>query len=79
MDDDNRFTPLMTKEIADFIREQRVEVGRSWRGVGWVVHEKFPELGIVPISDGWVNQLDGVDLCAAAMAFLGESVDQGWN
>ena len=79
MSNHERFLPLMTREIAEFIREQRVKNGSSWRGVGWLTHEKFPCLGIKPIEPGWVNQLDGVDLCYAAMEFLGETVEQGWN
>jgi hypothetical protein len=76
---EDKFLALMTPEIASFIKNCRVSQERTWRSVGWLAHVQFPQLGIQPIEQGWVNQLDGRALCNAAMEFLGEDVSEGWN
>jgi hypothetical protein len=76
-----RYASKMTHEIATFIRKCRIEQDATWRAVGWMTYLEFPQLGIKPVSvnDCWVSQLDGIDLCDAAMDFLGEDVSDGWN
>lgn len=74
---------VMTPELAAAIRRYRVSQGSSWRGVGARVHDEWPGFDVKPLSwdpqRRWVSQLDGKDICEAAMEYLKEKEEDGWN
>lgn len=64
----------LNKEQAEFIKELRCSQDYTWRAVARDFTEKYPE-----IESSTSNQYVGMKLCDAAMKFLGETVEQGWN
>lgn len=71
---------LLTKEQADFIKNLRVREGYSWRAIARDVSAAYPELTVCGNkAENQGNQIDGADLCEAAMLLLGEKVEDGWN
>lgn len=70
----DRFKNSMTPAIAEQVKEWRVREHLTWRRVAEVAAAKWPSLDI---SSG--NQLDGYELCNAAMDYLHEDLDDGWN
>lgn len=83
---DNIYMDIMNDEIASDIKKWRVTEEYSWRAVHrefqykyipeekWFVIEGF-KLDEKPTG----NQIDGMELCHAAMIYLNESVSEGWN
>lgn len=87
-DMDDFYRQVMTKFLAEDIKQWRVTEGCSWRMVHVKYQEKYvPEdkwsiseelvkhFGVVPNG----NQMDGMSLCQNAMIYLGEVVEDGWN
>lgn len=64
----------LNQEQAEFIKELRCSKDYSWRAVARDFTEKYPDIE-PPTSNQWI----GMELCSAAMKFLGETVEQGWN
>ncbi len=81
---------LMTLEIAHFIKNKRIKDGTSnhtWGAVAGEVDKEyrdhFPLTVSSPIIDSFgrrhIGGVQGQLLCSAAMHFLGEKVEDGWN
>lgn len=78
----------MTKDLAEYIRMLRVDMGCSYRKVAGVVAEICPGMNIkthqpfngqVVVQPGGY-QSEGMDLCAEAAEFFGENAgDEPWN
>lgn len=65
----------------DEIREQALQIkqwrkvdGYTWRAVARAFTEKY-----LPKEEWTNNQILGMELCYAAMTYLGEEVKDGWN
>jgi hypothetical protein len=74
---DASIKPKMTAERAKRIRQLRVELGQSWRGVASMCAEEWgDDAGWEPPS----NQLAGMSLCEFAAEMLGEHYRESpWN
>jgi len=73
-------THPMTKEMADYIRMLRVDMGCSWRKVACVMAELCPEMNIKTHPNGDGYQGEGMDLCSEAAEFFGENAgEEPWN
>jgi hypothetical protein len=72
LEDKTQYKSVMTEEIARRIKEIRQQA--TWRALASTVHDEYPKLEILP-----GNQLDGMQLCDSARAFLGEAIENGWN
>jgi len=69
----------LNKEQAEYIKELRCsEPMFSWRAVAREFVDKYPEFSKMHNINGGIQQ-DGIDLCDAAMGFLGEQTKDGWN
>lgn len=86
---DNPYLKIMTQEIAEDIKRWRVEEEYTWRSVHREYQKKyipeeqwyFNEIMVERFgkSEPSGHQMDGIELCHAAMLFLGEKVEDGWN
>lgn len=64
----------MNDELANYIKDLRIRKKNcSWRRLASEVADKYPYLNICP-----GNQLEGIDLCRAAMFYLKEDYKDGW-
>ncbi len=72
LEDKTAYKSVMTEEIARRIKEIRQHA--TWRALATAVHDEYSTLEILP-----GNQIDGMELCDSARAFLGEAVKDGWN
>lgn len=68
------YLPQMNDELANYIKDLRYRKRScSWRRVATEVAEKYPHLKIIP-----GNQMEGKELCFAAMTYLKEDYKDGW-
>jgi hypothetical protein len=65
-------TDELNEEQANFIKNLRVNEGYTWRAIASEYSRKY-------MDEPSGNQLLGLELCTAAMKFLGEKVEDGWN
>lgn len=68
-------------QLTERVKQLRVKDEYTWRSVADRIAQEFP--GII---ETWeyrgilcVNQMDGIDLCDAAMEYFNEDIEDGWN
>jgi hypothetical protein len=73
-----RIKKMMTKEIANDVKQLRTKEDYSWRAVCRDMAKKYPELKLNTHKNGGGFQLDGMILSEEAEIFLGKNAGSGW-
>jgi len=69
-------------QLAKRVKQLRIKQEIGWGMIGQIIAQEFPELEISISTFQGIkigNQIAGADLCDAAMEYLDEKVENGWN